>query len=119
MKLTQNHHSTVSNVHGFNVGLGCTILRRQIGLVLLLCQSKLFENYLWTEGTQGDIAFVSTGYHNWKAAADSRKGFAKHEHSTYHLTAIQVLSTLESYYQMLIGLKKTQIGKCFYMFYPL
>ena len=43
-------------------------------------------------GLRGDLAFVSTGYHNWKAATDSRKGFAKHEHFTYHLTAIQALS---------------------------
>ena len=43
-------------------------------------------------GLRGDLAFVSTGYHNWKAATDSRKGFTKHEHSTYHLTAIQALS---------------------------
>ena len=41
---------------------------------------------------KGDLAFVSTGYHNWKGATDSRKGFAKHEHSTYHLTTIQALS---------------------------
>ena len=42
--------------------------------------------------TGGDLAFISAGYHNWKAATDSRKGFAKHHHSAYHNMAIQALS---------------------------
>ena len=43
-----------------------------------------------TCGQRGDLAFISAGYHNWKAATDSRKkGFAKHQHSAYHNMAIQ------------------------------
>lgn len=38
---------------------------------------------------RGDLAFISTGYHNWKAATDSKKGFAKHERSAYHKMAIE------------------------------
>ena len=38
-----------------------------------------------------DLAFISTGYQNWKAATDSRKGFAKHQHSAYHKMAIEAI----------------------------
>ena len=46
-----------------------------------------------TCGQRGDLAFISTGYHNWKAATDSRKGFAKHQNSAYHNMAIQAASS--------------------------
>ena len=45
-----------------------------------------------TYGQRGDVAFILTGYYNLRAAADSRKGFAIHQHSTHHNMAIQALS---------------------------
>ena len=46
-----------------------------------------------TCGQRGELAFIPTGYHNWKAATDTRKGSAKHQHSAYHNMAIQGASS--------------------------
>ena len=61
-----------------------------------------------TCGQRGDLAFISAGYRNWKAATDSRKGFAKHQHFAYHKMAIQALSNrFDDIGELLSGLKKT------------
>ena len=59
---------------------------------MLCCYCAKVNASTITCGQMGDLAFISTGYHNLRAAADSRKGFAIHQHSTHHNMAIQALS---------------------------